>query len=199
MLFFGEMSFGSSSIQKTKEIIMKRFSLFALLLVAILAFSFALPAHPSSAQDEEMMGTVACDSDLVLSLYFAEYHYNFGAVYDHMMMDMPDMALPSLELFDKGQFAPLFESMMAMMDEEMMMPESMMDEEMMNSVMDVMGMMGDEAVMMAMMDEMPEGMTVLMPLTVEGESAECAALRAELGKFQTALAYTSIMMMAGEE
>jgi hypothetical protein len=168
---------------------MKRLTLLTLVIAAIFALGFALIAQPSIAQ-EDMMGTVVCDSDLVLSVYFAEYHYNFGAVYDHLMMDMPDMALPSLEVFDTGQYAMLFESMMGMMDEEMMMPESMMSEEMMTSVM---GMMSDESMMMEAMGAMTEGMTELVPLTVENEPAECAALRTELHKFYTAIAYAGMM------
>lgn len=171
---------------------MKRFSLASLVLLTILGFGFAFFARPTAAQDNNMMGTVVCDGDLILSLYFAENNYDFGAVYDQLMMDMPDMAMPGLDVFDTGQYAPLFESMMMMMDDNMGMADSMMSEDMMTSVMDMMG--SDNM----MSDDMNGDMTTLTALTVDGEPAECASLRAELHKFYDAVAVSSMAMEHGQ-
>jgi hypothetical protein len=164
-----------------------RIVLFALLVVLVAGFAVV------HAQDEMM--AVVCDSDLILSLYVAEYSFGFAAVHDQMMADMPDMALPDLAAFDKGQFAPLFDSMMTMMNEDMTMANSMMSEEMMTGVMEAMAM--DQAEMDAAMAEMMlEGgeMMALVTPTVADEPAECTALRDELRHFYTALAYSSMMM-----
>lgn len=169
-----------------------RLQVFALALVIVLAAGFAFNSSNRVVRAQEgEMGSVVCDGDLILSLYFAEYDYNFAAVYDEMMVAMPDMAMPGLDVFDKGQYAPLFDSMMTMMTEDMAMPESMMSEDMMTSVME---MMSDETMMMEAMSQ-GEGMTELAALSVDGEPAECTALRTELHKFYTALAYSRQMMM----
>lgn len=91
---------------------MKRFSLFALVLVALFGLAFAFNAQQTAAQDEMMLHT--CDSTLITLLLIAEYDYGF-----HSMMDLAS--------FDKGQYAPLFEAMMMMEEEEMMEEEPMME------------------------------------------------------------------------
>lgn len=167
-----------------------RFTLVVLVVLFITSFATVY------AQQE--MAHVVCDADLILSLYTAEYNFGFGAIHDQMMVDNPDMQLPNFEAYDTGQFAPLFASMMTMMNEDMSMPDSMMNEEMMTSVMDAMSM--DQAAMDTAMGEMmPEGtdtsaMTALVAPTVADEPAECTALRDELRHFYTSLAYSSMMM-----
>jgi hypothetical protein len=165
-----------------------RVVLFALVIVLVSSFAAV------QAQDEMM--AVVCDSDLILSLYVAEYSFGFAAVHGQLMTDMPDMALPDLASFDKGQFAPLFDSMMSMMSEDM--SGSMMSEDMMNGVVEAMSM-DQMALETAMAEMMPEGsddmmMTSLDVPTVADEPAECTALRDELRHFYTALAYSSTMM-----
>lgn len=165
-------------------------SLLAVALIAGFAFIAPRAAH---AQDE--MAKVVCDSDLILSLFTAEYHFDYAVVHDKMMMAASDdMMGVDLAAYEKGQFAPLFDSLMGMMSSG----ETMMDESVIQGIVDAMGM--DMAAMDSMMMEMmPEGsgeMAALVPLTVEGEAAECTALRDELRRFYTALAYTNMMMMA---
>ena len=123
-----------------------------LLLVLCLVFVFTLVV-PVSAQDDAMSDKIVCDSTVITLLLVAENNFGF-----HSMMDVSQ--------FEKGQFAPLFESMMAMMDDmagdEMMEEEAMMEESMAED---------------AMMDDM---MVTLEPGNIEGEPAECGELRAEI-------------------
>jgi hypothetical protein len=117
--------------------------------VALSAFSLLRPAR---AQDDMMLHV--CDSTLITLLYIAEHDYGFQS----MEMD--------LSTFDKGQYQPLFDAMMAMMMEEeaMATEEAMMEGEMMEM-------------------EMMEGMTMLTPGNIEGEDEACTALRAEVETF----------------
>ncbi|MCU0481757.1 MAG: hypothetical protein MUE54_11185 [Anaerolineae bacterium] len=90
--------------------------LFALTFVVLFAtaLGFATTRQaPVQAQDDMMTHT--CDSTLILLLYIAEYDYGFKS-----MMDV--------STFEKGQYAPLFEMMMAQMEEEMMTEDDMMAE-----------------------------------------------------------------------
>lgn len=165
---------------------MRKIAVFAVLVVLVSGLAFGAVG----AQDA-MTEKIVCDSDLILSLLSAEYNFGFAAVYDQMMMaesgDAMGMAL-DLAAFEKGQFAPLFDGMMAM-------PDSMMSEEMMNGVVEAMGM--DMAELDSMMMT-PEGMTTLVPPVIADEPAECTALRDELRHFYTALAYTTSTMMMAE-
>lgn len=165
---------------------MKRFTF---LLVVVLVAAFALA--PVAAQDDNMGEMVTCDSDLILAWYIADYYFNFAAVHDMLMMDEGDDAMMTdYSVIDKGQFAPLFDSMMSMMDDGMMMPESMMSEEMLSSVMDTMMMSEEE-----MMSMMPEGeMTMLQPADMMDEPEVCSSLRGDLRSFFTAVAYQNMMM-----
>jgi len=131
----------------------------ALALSVVFVFTLAFGAaasRPAQAQDEMM--THVCDSSLITLLYIAEADYGFHA----MEMDLAS--------FEKGQYAPLFEAMMAeMMDEGEMMEEDMTEGEMMEEDMTE--------------GEMMEDMVMLAPAVVEGEDEACTALRAELDTF----------------
>lgn len=172
---------------------MKRNALIVLALVALLVAAVA----PISAQDDAMMEGVVCDSDLILSLYVAEYYFGYAGVADMMMMDENMMeGMVSSSQFDKGQYAGLFDSMMSMMDDSMMMP-GMMTEEQMTGLMAALAMSDEE--MMGMMSDSMMGdadmMTTLSPAAIDGEPAECTTLRTQLHRFYTALAYQNMMMM----
>ena len=123
-----------------------------LVLVLCLVFVVTLVV-PVSAQDDAMSDKIVCDSTVITLLLVAENNFGF-----HSMMDVSQ--------FEKGQFGPLFESMMAMMDDmagdEMTEEGTMMEES-----------MADDA----MMDDM---MVTLEPGIIEGEPAECGELRAEI-------------------
>ncbi|MEM9953637.1 MAG: hypothetical protein AAF846_18660 [Chloroflexota bacterium] len=136
---------------------MKR-TIVALLALVVLVISFVLPAF---AQDDEMMDTHVCDSTTILLLYIAEHDYGYVP-----MMDV--------STFEKGQYAPLFDEMMAMMDEEMMDEEEMSDED-----------MGDEEMMDEEMsdEEMMDDMVTLELPVIEGEDPACTDLRAALDSF----------------
>ena len=108
---------------------------------------------PAAAQDSSMAeGMITCDSTLVTLLYVAESDYGF-----HSMMDTSQ--------FDKGQYGPLFEHMMAQMDSEMMEATP-----------------ADDSMMEATpMDNMAMGDTMMLPSgAIDGEPQECSALRTEI-------------------
>jgi hypothetical protein len=131
-----------------------RTTMVRLVLLALVVLGVGV--FPALAQDTAMMHV--CDSTTILLLYIAENDYGFQS-----MMDV--------STFDKGQYAPLFDAMMA---EEPMGDDTMATEE---------AMMGDAS------------MTMLMPLTVPDEDPECTALRAEV----EAYLYTSLSMGTMEE
>jgi hypothetical protein len=145
-----------------------------ILVFALLAGLIALPApHATDAQD----GMITCDSTLITLLFIAENDYGF-----HSMMDVSTI--------DKGQFAPAFEAMMAMMDDEMM-DEEMADEEMMDEEMADEEMMDEEMAEEEMMDDM----MMLAPGVVAGEAAECTALREEVEAYLYKAISDEMMMM----
>jgi hypothetical protein len=139
--------------------ILSALSVFALVIVALAG---AARFNPARAQDTMLH---VCDSTLITLLYIAEHDYGFTS----MSMD--------LSTFDKGQYAPLFDAMMAMMmeGEAMATEEAMMEEE------------------MAM--DMMEGMTMLTPGNIEGEDEACTALRAEVETFLYATLSADMMIM----
>jgi hypothetical protein len=104
---------------------------------------------------------IVCDSTLLTLVLLAEYDHGFHSMYD-------------LSTFEKGQLAPLFDSMMAMMEDEMM-EEEMMEE-------------GD-----MMMDDM----MMLTPGNVADEPTACTDLRAEVESFLYDKLSADLMM--GEE
>jgi len=114
----------------------------------LLVFVFALVV-PASAQDDAM---ITCDSTLLTLVLVAEYNYGFESMYD-------------LSTFEKGQLAPLFDGMMAMMEEmpeEEMMEEEMAEEEMMEE------------------EEMMDDMMMLPHGDIADEPEDCTALRSEV-------------------
>jgi hypothetical protein len=114
----------------------------------------------------------------------------------------PDMKMTDMSKLDYGQFTPLFDGMMKMMDQSMMSPGAMMDDKMMSGMTDMMSMsMADmEKSMMASMpaDASMGQMTALPAGDIAGEAAECTTLRASLRQFYTALAYEGMMMSMAE-
>lgn len=123
--------------------------LLSVALLVVFAFSLMVPV---SAQDE---GMIACDSTLLTLVLVAEYNYGFESMYD-------------LSTFEKGQLAPLFDGMMAMMEEmpeEEMMEEDMTEEDMMEE------------------EEMMDDMMMLPHGDIAGEPEDCTALRAEVESF----------------
>ena len=166
-----------------------------LILIVLLAGVALLPAH---AQDAK----VVCDADLILSLYTAENNFNYAAVADKVMAAHPDMKMTDMSKLDYGQFTPLFDAMMKMMDKSMMSHSAMMDDKMMSSMTDMMSMsMADmEKSMMTSMpaDSNMAQMTTLPNGDIAGEPAECTSLRASLRQFYTALAGEGMMMSMAE-
>lgn len=120
-----------------------------LLLVLVPAFA--------QVQAQDTMMTHTCDSTLITLLVIAESDYGF-----HSMMDVAS--------FDKGQFAPMFEAMMAEMG----------DGDMMESSED---MMGEEEMMTDDSSMMGDDMMMLTPGVVADEDPACTDLRAELEAF----------------
>ena len=115
------------------------FAVFALVAV----FGFGVQRNQvARAQD----GMVTCDLSLISQLYISEH------VYGHFPMT-------DVSNIDKGQYAPLFDAMMAMMEQMVPTEEAMMEP--------------TEEVMM-------EGMTILASGDVPGEPQVCTDLRHEL-------------------
>lgn len=139
---------------------MKRILLSAAALTLILTFAFAATSRQIQAQEDEEMMLHVCDSTLITLLFIAEYDYGFESMLD-------------ISTFDKGQFQPLFDTMM-MMDDEMM------DEDMGDDMEGEEEMMDDEEMGD---DMMMEGMTMLTPGHVADEDPACTELRNELDAF----------------
>lgn len=144
------------------------------LLTAALAFALALSTFVSfssqTAQAQDDMMAHTCDSTLIALLYIAEHDYGFHA----MSVDV--------STFEKGQYAPFFEAMMAMMGDDMMATEeAMMAED---------DMMGTE-------DSMMGDMVMLTPGHIDGEDPACAMLRDELDAFLYAKLSEGMMMDSG--
>jgi hypothetical protein len=141
---------------------LKRSALLSVVLVFGLVSGLVFFAHTSRTQAQDNMDTVTCDSTLVTLLYIAEHDYGFHSMYD-------------VSKVDKGQYGPLFESMMAMMET----PEAGMMETPEAGMMET-----PEAGMMETPEAgMTEGMTMLTPGTVAGEDQLCTDLRTELDGF----------------
>ncbi len=145
---------------------MKKFlGLTTVVAMAVLALVVAAAPRAQVARAQDDMMLHVCDSTLITLLYIAEHDYGFQS----MEMD--------LSTFDKGQYAPLFDAMMAMMEgEEMATEEAMMEE---------------------MMMEPMEGMTMLTPGNIEGEDESCTALRAELDAYLYQVLTAEMMEMEG--
>src|SRR5687768_16703724 len=126
-------------------------TLFTRLTVLVALLALAIGINGVFAQDA-MEEKVVCDADLILSLYNAEYHFDYAAVHDTVMASGMESGF-DLAGFDYGQFTLLFDGMMAMMDESMSM--GMLDETMMTGVVGMMSMSMDDMAA-SMMAAMPE-------------------------------------------
>lgn len=148
----------------------KRLGLIVLLLVSSFA-SFAVA--PSAGAQDDMVHV--CDSSTILLLFIAEYEFGYTS---------EDMDLAT---FEKGQFAPMFDVAMAMMENG-----EMMDEEMMEM---------DEAAM-AEMEAQMEGMMMsetMLSSAIEGEDEACTALRADVEAFVVSHYLMEYMAMQAEQ
>jgi hypothetical protein len=133
-------------------------------LVAVIALGgglFASAAHPTQAQDSsgDSMAMITCDSTLVTLLFIAENDYGF-----HSMLDVASL--------EKGEYQPLFDAMMAQMDE--MGGDNMGEGDTSGDNMGEGDMSGDN---------MSGDMMMLSPGVVPGEDQFCTDLRAELESF----------------
>lgn len=128
-----------------------RTRLLSLALVVVLAAAAFVAAAPRAVQAQD--GMIVCDSTLITLLYVAEHDYGFK---------------PSMDVstFEKGQFKPLFDAMMAMMESMEATPEATMEGE------------------GGMMESTPDAsMVMLTPGVVQGENESCTKLRAEVETF----------------
>ncbi len=158
--------------------------------VVVLLLALAVSVTGVLAQDDTMMehGTVVCDEDLILSLYTAEYHFEYAAVIDQLVANGAEPGF-TLNDFDYGQFAPWFDSMMSMMDSNMGM--GMLSADRVQGLVDAMSMSMSTDMMGETMTEEPmtDSMTTMLTATeMMDEPAECSALRTSLREFYTALA-----------
>jgi hypothetical protein len=139
-------------------------------MVALGGGLFTAAAHPTFAQDNsgDNMGMITCDSTLVTLLFIAENDYGF-----HSMMDVSTL--------EKGEYAPLFEEMMAQMDQGDMGGDNMGEGDMSGDNMGEGDMSGGDESMGG--DNMNGDMMMLSPGVVPGEDQFCTDLRAELEAF----------------
>lgn len=132
---------------------------------------------PSAGGTTSGMGTVACDSDLILNLYIAERFFNFGA----LQMDT--------SAIDKGQFAPWFDNLAA---------STTLSDEQMNMMSGLMTL--DEATLSEQMSGGMDmsGMTALNPASLPDEAPECSTLRAQLYRFFNIIAFQDFSTSTGD-
>ena len=119
------------------------------LAIALGGGLFTSAAQPTQAQDNsgDNMGMITCDSTLVTLLFIAENDYGFHSMYD-------------VSTLEKGEYQPLFDQMMAQMDQGNMNGGDNMGG-----------------------DNMSGNMMTLSPGVVPGEDQFCTDLRAELESF----------------
>jgi len=149
-------------------------------------------------------GMVTCDSDLILNLYVAERYFGFSGVMDAAIAGNTTGTSTFVDVatLDKGQYAPLFTSMMSMMDANtMMMPGLMLTQEQMQMMGSMMNM-DQTAMMNQMATMMPPGtdmssMNILSTASVAGEPEECTMLRSELNRFYSLIAFNDMQSSMG--
>ena len=113
----------------------------------VLAVLLILTTIAPMVQAQDQMMTHTCDSTTIMLLFVAENDFGY-----HSMMDVTT--------FEKGQYKPLFDAMMSMMDEGMSNMSGTMDE----------GMMGDNMMMLA-------------PPVIPDEDPACTQLRTDIENF----------------
>jgi len=177
---------------------MRKFTRFVM-VCALLSFAAVGAVGVAGAQDNPPAPTIQCDSDLVLNLYIAERFFNFNGVRERMMQNGADITtMVELATIDRGQYTPWFDSAMANMTAAT--SGSAMTEEQVQGLADM--LMLDDVSRQQMMDSaMPTtdmaAMTVLPVQVIAGELPECAALRMELNRFFTTIAFNDITGMMG--
>jgi len=146
-------------------------------------------ATMEATQDASMTGSqpgmVTCSSDVIVQLYIAERYFGFGPLNDQWMQS--GASTLDLTQFDKGQFAPWFDSMMDM-------PSNMTSDQN-DSITDMM-LMDESSIQQNMMSNSPSA-TMLAPTMVTDESTECAMLRTTLNRFFVAVASADATAMTG--
>lgn len=185
---------------------MRTFSRLAVVLVCVAMLANVILIHAQDATETVTPGAtgtmVTCDSDLILSLYVAERYFGFAGVMDMMMDNSTDTStMVDLNSLDKGQYAPLFTSLMGMMDQNMMMPNSTMTQSQMQSMSSMMTM-SDADMMSQMQIVLPAGtdmssMSTLTSAPMMGEDASCTMLRMQLNRFYTILAFQDMQTGMG--
>jgi len=167
------------------------------MICALLSFAAVGTIGVVGAQDTATTPTIQCDSDLILNLYIAERFFNFNGVRERMMQNGADITtMVDLTTIDRGQYMPWFNSAMANMTATT--SGSAMTEEQVQGLADM--LMLDDVSRQQMMDSaMPTtdmaATTVLPSQVIAGELPECAALRMELNRFFTAIAFNDITGM----
>lgn len=141
-------------------------------VLALVALVLVVPLVTPIAAQDDMVHT--CDSTTILLLFLAEHEYGYAP-----MMD--------LSSFDFGQYTPLFEMQMAMVDSG---EAEMMSEE------EATAMMEDLSTMMENREPM-EGVTMLAPATITDEDPACTDLRTSVESF--IYGHFAMEMMAAEQ
>jgi hypothetical protein len=146
----------------------KSVTVFALVCLVVIVTTLApVATTPASAQGQ----TTTCDSTLITLLYVAEHDYGFKPAMD-------------VAQFEKGQYKPFFDAMMAMGSADTMATKDAS----MAATQDASMMATKDASMAAtqdtsMMGTKDNSMAVLKPGVVQGENAACTQLRAEVESY----------------
>jgi len=141
-------------------------------------------------------GLVVCDSDLILSLYFAEHYFGFDGVMTNMInVSTNNSSMVDVAKLDKGQYAELFVAPMTST------PITMMTQDQMQAAARLMAM-DNTAMMNQMATMMPPGtsvssLTVLNPISIPSEDRACTNLRSELNRFYTIVAFQGMQTSMG--
>jgi len=178
----------------------RRFYLFLLLSLITVALSFgsvfaqeATPEATAEATADTSTGgdtggmvpgeLVSCDSDLILNLYIAERFFDFSSFNDEISAD----SMLDLDNYDKGQYTALFDALDGSSVELSDSARSSISEMM---LMDDMAFELEMTTMGASETNLSEGFAE--------ESEECAALRASLRRFFSAVAMSDAGMSGGD-
>ncbi|MBZ0289975.1 MAG: hypothetical protein K8I30_20290 [Anaerolineae bacterium] len=166
------------------------FTILSLVVVGVVPFAAAQDTAPA-------VGTVQCDQDLILNLYIADRFFGFGSVRDQLMASGADAStMVDLNLINKGQYQPWFDSSMAMSASGTEMTTGLgLNDQHTSTVTST--LMLDDASRQALMDSaaMSSGvdtttLTQLPAPSITGEAPECTQLRSELNRFFSTVAFS---------
>ncbi len=137
-------------------------------------------ADTTTDTDTSVDDTTSCDSDLILVLYVAERFFDFDTFVGEMSMD----TTVNIDNIDKGQYEPLFADLSNTAGADTFQ----ISDEARNNISNMMAMSDTEFEGTMTSTMMSDTTVTLAPLTISGESDECAELRRLLHRFFSSIA-----------